>query len=604
MSHTAVGIDLGTSNSVVAVAGDGIEVVPCTQVTSPGTIGEVSALPSALYLPAVGEFAEGSFRLPWSEADSPLVGVFARDNGAIVPHRVVTSAKSWLSNSRCDRTAPILPWGGDASVSPVTASKLYLEHLLANLRFHRPQFSSVGSGTETTVVLTVPASFDEAARSLTHQAARDAGWGEAVLLEEPQAALYAWIEANAATWRETVQPGQVILVCDVGGGTTDFSLILVSERNGELELERLSVGDHILLGGDNMDLALAYRLKAQLEADAPIDHWQFLTLVHQARHAKEQVLKDQSIEEYPIAVASRGASLFASARQTILTRAAVTQTLVEGFFPHCSVDAALQRGMSLGLQELGLPYANDPAISKHLAAFLTASRAALASTEPPSADHAVLRNAAGQAVAVRPSLVLFNGGVFEAEALRERVLTQLRAWGCEDIAELRGSELHTAVARGAAYYAQVRQSGTGMRIRAGTPRSYYLGVQASMPAVPGITPPVFGICVVPQGAEEGTTHELTGKEFALSTGEPAEFRFFSSNTRTSDEVGAVVGNAAAVLDEQSRLSVTLSSDKREQIAVRLRSDVTAIGTLELWMEEPGSDRRWKLEFDLRSTALG
>ena len=377
----SLGIDLGTSNSAIALADldtGQTRIADVTQVLGPHLIGELPTLPSVLYLPHPQEFPAGSFPLPWDDAgEEAVVGQFARDHGALVPDRLVTSAKSWLSNPHIDPRQRILPWRSESAetkLSPFDCSRRYLHHLKEAFLYAEQVRGGVHDLSEGQIVVTVPASFDEVARSLTAEAARDAGLGDVTLLEEPLAAFYAWTAQAGRAWRALVAPGDIVLVCDVGGGTADFSLIAVTDVAGGLELERISVGEHILLGGDNMDLALAYTLHARLEeAGKSLDSWQFLALVHAAAKAKITLFEDPALAEAPIAVPARGASLMARTVSTALDRATLEQVVLEGFFPRTDigdVPGAARRG---GLQEFGLPYASDPVVSKHIARFLARS---------------------------------------------------------------------------------------------------------------------------------------------------------------------------------------------------------------------------------------
>jgi hypothetical protein len=615
----SLGIDLGTSNSCLSLCAVGghAEGIAVTQVLGPGLVGERPLLPSALYLPAPGEYAEGSLTLPWHgpEDAGAVIGSFARERGALVPDRLVTSAKSWLCNPHVERYAPILPWKSELAegkVSPFEASRRYLEHMRRAFEHQLATRDPDAQLDDCQVVLTVPASFDEVARTLTHEAAVAAGLGNVTLLEEPQAAFYAWIAhsesaAAARHWTEQVAAGDLILVCDVGGGTADFSLIAVAEApeglSKQLELHRIAVGEHILLGGDNMDLALAYALQARLEEEGhEIDSWQFLALVHAARSAKEKLLSDEALAEAPIAVPSRGSSLFAKTLATRLTRDDVHGILLEGYFPLTSADDLPAPRKSVGLQEYGLDYATEPALSRHLARFLRRSLDNVRSDE-------ALRQSIGHgadldgASILRPTAILFNGGVFEAPAFRRRMLDLLSSWLGAPLKELESAGLDIAVSRGAAYYGAVQASGKGIKIRAGTSRSYYLGLESPMPAVPGFVPPVKGICIVPQGTEEGTELELPGREFGLVTGEAVEFRFFASEIRAGDRVGDTVPNALKSLDELASLTIALppvEGAAGQVVPVSLHPQVTEVGTLELWMLHTKSDKRWKLEFNLRA----
>jgi hypothetical protein len=574
------------------------------QLLSAGAVGSSPILPSVLYLPPDEELAALPL-LPWDEQSSrrAVGGAFARERGLTVADRLVSSAKSWLCNARVDRKAAILPWNSELptqKVSPYEASKRYLQHIRQAALAADPH---TPSGRD--VVLTVPASFDEAARALTHEAAAEAGWGEVTLLEEPQAAFYAWLAAHEADWRERVQPGDVVLVCDLGGGTADFSLIAVSEEAGNLQLVRLSVGDHILLGGDNMDLALAHRLRAQLaDGGQAIDQWQFLSLIHSCRIAKERLLSDSSLTEMPITFQSRSASLFAKTISTRLTSAEVEETILQGFFPLTTADHMPAQRRSLGLQELGLDFAFDPALSRHLARFLKRS---LSSLEQESLRSIVPDRLTGGGF-LRPTAVLFNGGVFKAPALRARVLEVLRSWAPgEELRELEGAEYDLAVARGAAYYAARARDGAAFRIRSGTSRTYYIGLESSELAVPGYEPPVKGLCILPQGTEEGSEFLVPGSRFGLMLGEAVEFRFFSSLEHGGDQIGSVIPDAVKELQESARLQATLTLDDGENsqgqiIPVELLCRVSELGMLELWMKHRDSERRWKLEFNLRNEA--
>lgn len=603
----SLGIDLGTSNSVTALApveSRDVRVVPVTQVLAAGSVGERDVLPSALYLPHPDEFTHGSLKLPWANKEQSLVGAFAREHGALVPDRLVTSAKSWLCQNHADRKGPILPWKADSpeeKVSPVEASRRFLEHLRRNFCEAR---EGVPALDRCEVVITVPASFDEAARSLTQEAAAGAGFEEATLLEEPLAAFYAWLAAAGDDWRDQIRPGEIVLICDIGGGTADFSLIAVNEREGNLQLNRISVGDHILLGGDNMDLALAYTVRAALEAEGKvIDVWQFLALIHACRVGKEALLSDAKKESFPIALPTRGSSLFAKTIAAELTREQVQAVVLEGFLPLTAVEEHPAPRRSAGLQEFGLAYANDPVISKHLARFLSRS---LQNIEANEELASVVPDEARTKTYLRPNAILFNGGVFNAPALRERILNLLDTWSSGlATRELTGANLDLAVARGAAHYGRIALTGEGVRIRAGTARSYYIGLESSVPAVPGFTPPVKAVCVVPQGMEEGTEKSLETRQFGLVTGEPVTFRFFSSSTRAGDDVGQIVADAKKELVETAGLEMTLEAiEGREEgdvVPVQLHSVVNELGALELWMRHEPSGKQWKLEFNVRGS---
>jgi hypothetical protein len=521
----------------------------------------------------------------------------------------VASAKSWLSYSGATRTAAILPWGAPDEVSklsPVAASARYLQHLRrawdARVAANDPALTL----DRQDVLITVPASFDEEARELTLRAAVEAGLPGVTLLEEPQAACYAWIDSAGDAWRRRLRVGDLLLVCDVGGGTTDFSLILVGEHEGDLSLERVAIGDHILLGGDNMDLALARVMQQRLEdAGHRIDTWQLQTLWHQCRVAKEQLFFHPDQETYPVTVLGKGTRLIGGTIRGELRRADLNDVLVDGFFPIVDAGEMPARRRHAGLQELGLPYAADPGITRHLARFLARQAAG-----GPSAG-AVRRGPSGLAC---PTHVLFNGGVMKAEPLRARIVDVLNSWLTRDgfaaldtAHVLEAPDLDHAVARGAAYYGRARASGHGVRIRSGASRSYYIGIESAMPAVPGFAAPMKALCVVPFGMEEGTSASIVGRQFGLSVGAPAEFRFLSSTIRKSDPPGSIIEDWGDELEELGPLEVTLdahasaseSDDEDAAVPVTLESRVTEIGTLELWCNEKDGAHRWKLELNIR-----
>lgn len=607
MSSTfSLGIDLGTSNSAIAVAdfktGE-ISLVEVTQILAPNQIGELPTLPSALYIPNPQEFSADAVKVPWA-SESGIIGQFARDHGTLVPDRLVVSAKSWLSNPHIDPRKPVLPWASEIhedKLSPFECSRRYLAHLKEGFLHAEAAQGREWDLSNGQVVLTVPASFDEVARNLTHEAAEAAGLKNVVLLEEPQAAFYAWTAQAGSDWRTQVRRGDIVLVCDVGGGTADFSLIAVTEREGNLALERISVGEHLLLGGDNMDLALAYTLRVQLEdAGKSIDDWQFLSLIQAARAAKVSLFSDPSLDHVAVTVPSRGSGLFAGTLATRLERVTLEQVVLDGFLEMTPVtDMPLETG-GAALQEFGLPYATDAVISKHLARFLTRSLANVKASESLAALVGKLEGAC-----LMPSAVLFNGGVFKAGPVRQRVLDLLASWnGGEAVRALDGDEPDLAVAKGAAFYGQNRSTGQGIRIKAGTARSYYIGLESSMPAVPGFKPPVKALCVVPQGMEEGSDCLIEGREFGLVTGKPASFRFFSSEIRSGDTPGQILPNAERELEETSRIEVNLpvldGFAEGQVIPVKIDAVVTETGNLELWMNHTASDQRWKVEFQVRT----
>jgi hypothetical protein len=600
----SVGIDLGTTHTALAhrpLAVDGaVEVLGVPQLVRPGELAPRPLLPSFLYLPHPAELPPGAAALPWSAgASDPVVGELARALGATTPIRLVASAKSWLSHPSLDRRAATLPAGAPPEVprlSPLEASSRILAHLRGAWDHAVARGDPSLALAAQRITLTVPASFDAVARELTVEAARLAGLPDVALLEEPQAALYAWVDAMGDAWRRAVRPGDLVLVVDVGGGTTDLSLVAVVDRGGELGLERVAVGDHVLLGGDNMDLALAHGVAERLAREGrTLDRWQLLALAHSARVAKETLFADPSLDAAPVAIPGRGSSLVGGTIRAELSREELVAVLVDGFFPRVEVSAHPAAARRAGLTTLGLPYASDPAVTRHLAAFLSRHRASLgAGTAPvPLAGEAFLH----------PTAVLFNGGVMKAAPLAERVVEVLSAWlaaeGAQPPRILPAVDLDLAVARGAAAYGRVR-AGHGIRIRGGTARAYYVGVEAAMPAVPGIPAPIRAVCLAPMGMEEGTTADLPGEEVGLVVGEPADFRLFASSSRREDRPGDVAPDEAE-LAELPPLEAALPADGRaagEVVPVRLRAHVTEIGTLELECVER-SGRAWRLEWNLR-----
>jgi molecular chaperone DnaK (HSP70) len=606
-SRYVVGIDLGTTNCALAYvdAGRGEEAdvvlvpLPIPQLVQPATVEERPLLPSFLYLPGAGELPAGSLKLPWAADRDYAVGEFARNQGNQVPTRLVASAKSWLCHPGIDRRGPVLPWKAPDKarrVSPLEASTLYLKHLCESWNHLIARDVAENRLERQDIILTVPASFDALARELTVEAARAAGLEHLTLLEEPQAAFYAWIEASRDAWRKQVEVGDVVLVCDVGGGTTDFTLIAVSEENGQLALTRAAVGDHILLGGDNMDLALAHAAAQNFaKQSVKLDAGQMLMLWHACRAAKEQLFADSKAGSAAVTVLGRGSRVIGGALKGELTRTEVERVLVEGFFPDCSPDDMPQQERTVGLQELGLPYAAEPAVSKHLSHFLSRNAEILAQRAPAKRS---------KKKASQPTAVLFNGGVFKAAPLRERLVHILNHWtkaaGAPLVKVLQGNDLDLAVARGATYYGLVRR-GQGVRIRGGTARAYYVGIESSLPAIPGSPPPLKALCVVPFGMEEGTEIDVPAQEFGLVVGVPAEFRFLGSAVRRSDPAGFLVEEWEGQIEELTPMTTTLESPGQQgrTVPVHLHSKVTEVGTLELWCHSADGKQRWKLEFNVR-----
>ncbi len=590
-----IGIDLGTTNSVLAYASlqaeePQIELLPIPQLVAAGTVESRTTLASFLYLATEQEAGDGACDLPWSGGADFATGEYARQQAAEVPDRTVSAAKSWLCHSRVDRHQPILPWNAPEEIpkiSPVTAARRYLEHLVSAWEAAFPE-SPVA---EQLVVLTVPASFDASARELTREAALAAGLPrDLVLLEEPQAAVYSWLAASGDRWRESLTVGDTLLVCDVGGGTTDLTLVGVGEEAGDLQLKRLAVGNHLLVGGDNMDLALAHHVAGRFsEKNVKLDPWQSVALWHSCRNAKEALLAAEGKEQFPVSVLGRGSKLIGGTVSVDVERAAVGELLLDGFFPRCAADERPERRRASGFREIGLPFESDTAVTRHLAAFLQS-------------------HGSEQDTPARPTRVLFNGGVFKADALRSRLLEVLGEWFPADAAPqlLQGEhDLDHAAARGAAYYGWAKECG-GVRIRGGTARSYYVGIETAGLAIPGAPRPLRALCVVPIGMEEGTETDVPGDEIGLVVGEGAQFRFFSSSTRKQDAPGDVLDSwAEEELAETDSMEALLPADDaidEPYVPVTFHSRITELGTFELWCVSTKTDGRWKLEFSVREDA--
>ena len=609
----AIGIDLGTTHSALSYVNlgqsDGEKsvhgVLQVPQLSSPGTLEELPLLPSFVYLPHADELAPGDLALPWvtEEAEAPfVVGEMARSRGATTPIRLVSSAKSWLCHPGVDRRAAILPNDAPpevARISPITAATRYLTHLRQAWDNAHPE----APFAQQEITVTIPASFDPSARELTMEAAQAAGYGNLTLLEEPQAALYSWIQTSEGRWRKEVKPGDIILVVDVGGGTSDFSLIAVLERDGVLEPHRVAVGEHILLGGDNMDLALAHLVARKLAANGTqLDAWQMRALTYGCRSAKESLLADSGMDSAAIVVPSRGSKLIGGSIRTELTRDEVSTFILDGFFPQVEASSRPAVRTRAGLTQLGLPYAQDAAITRHLAAFLGRQVAATAELEGFAGRQS------SEASFLHPTAVLFNGGVFKSDLLVQRIMGAVNDWlyleGAEPARMLAGADLDLAVARGAAYYSYVRR-GHGVRIRGGTASAFYVAIESAMPAIPGMEPPIQALCVAPFGMEEGSELELPGQQFGLVVGEPVHFRFFASSTRRNDQIGDLLDFwAPDELQELSEIQATLSAENRQAgdvVQVKLHARVTEAGTLELLAVSVDGAERWKVEFDVRGT---
>ena len=609
MDHNAkysVGIDLGTTHCVMSFVdaqdeNASVEVMAIPQLTSPGTVENLNQLGSFLYQPHEHELGHGSRTLPWTEQPSALVGAIARNLGSKTPIRLVASAKSWLCHGGVNRRDDFLPQGSPeevTKVSPLRVTELYLEHLKNAWNHAHPDALL----EEQDVTITVPASFDPAARDLTAEAARNVGLMHLTLLEEPQAALYSWIDNSDDAWRDEVEVGDIVLVVDVGGGTTDLSLVAVTENDGNLNLERVAVGEHILLGGDNMDLALAYRLKMKLAQDGKeLQPWQVQAMTHACRDAKEALLNDVELQSVPIVVPSRGSKLLGATLKTELTQQEVQQTLVDGFFPQVGIqEHPVQRSRG-ALTQMGLPYAQDAAVTRHIAAFL--------SRQSNAADQAFagMPGMPAEPEFIKPTAVLFNGGVLKSSLLSDRLFNTINSWltsaNASSAKMLTGLDLDLAVASGAAYYGSVRR-GQGVRIRGGIASSYYIGIESAMPAIPGMAPPMEALCVAPFGMEEGSSVDVPSQEFGLVIGQPVHFQFFGSTIRREDDAGLHLDYwKPEELEELPEIQVTLPvSEGRssgEVVPVTLSSRVTELGTLYLEAIASDNGQKWHVEFDVR-----
>ncbi len=593
----AVGIDLGTTHCVLSYVDLSVDpddvchqVMPIAQLAAAGSVEQHEQLPSFIYQAHESEFVPSELVLPWGASSASIIGLMARETGSKTPIRLVASAKSWLCHAGVDRRSALLPLNCPDDVdkiSPFAACLAYINHLHQAWDENFPDSPLV----EQDVTITVPASFDPAARELTVEAARESGIKYLTLLEEPQAALYSWINSSGDDWRKQVAVGDIVLVVDVGGGTTDLSLVSVTEDDGNLALNRIAVGDHILLGGDNMDLALAYRVQAKLAQQGKnLQPWQIQAITHACRDAKETLLSDQSVDAVPIVVPNRGSKLLGATLSTELIREEVQQALVEGFFPEVSIDQHPVQQARGALTQIGLPYAQDAGISKHLAAFLCRHHDAV--TE-------------GVDGFIQPTAVLFNGGVLKSTLLAERMLAIINRWlasaGADAAKLLEGADLDLAVATGASYYGHVRR-GKGVRIRGGIASSYYVGIESAMPAIPGMAPPVQALCVAPFGMEEGSGVDVPSQEFGLVVGEPVNFRFFGSSTRRDDAAGTLLDYwDPEELQELPSLQLNLPAEGRQAgdvVPVRLAARVTEVGTLRLEAIPREGEERWHIEFDV------
>ncbi|HNR13270.1 MAG TPA: Hsp70 family protein [Thermodesulfobacteriota bacterium] len=599
-SRFLIGIDLGTTNSAVAFIDtqvgtrkSEIQLLPIPQIVYPERVESKTILPSFLYLPGPYDLPREQLVLPWNSNPDRVAGIFAREHGSLVPGRLVSSAKSWLCHGGVDRTARILPWGAPAEVekiSPVDASAAYLRHMRDAWNHAQQEKGEKNWFEEQDIVLTVPASFDEVARELTLEAAQKAGLPHVTLLEEPLAAFYAWLRSHETDWSKLVQPQQVILVCDVGGGTTDFSLITLVTENEKLRFRRIAVGEHLLLGGDNIDATLARRIESRiLGRPGKLDSARWHTLCHLCRAAKEEILSREDVSEKTIALMGRGTKLIGGTLQARLSRPEVEQVVLEDFFSVIDLnEASGEVSRRTGLSEWGLPYAADPCVTRHLARFLQ-SHAAETNTE-----------------LARPDLILFNGGALIPRMIRDRIGTIVSRWFSSRDglawrpAVLENESLELAVARGAAYYGWVRR-GFGIRVGAGMPRSYYIKVAPPSEATPSNEKTFSGLCVIERNMEEGETVTVE-RTFDAWANRPVAFDLYTSSVRMNDRAGEMYRLNEDQLHALPPVRTVLRFGKKTgatTVPVRLQAQLTEVGTLSLWCESRTTPHRWQLHFDLR-----
>lgn len=589
-SRYIIGIDLGTTNSVVSYVdtekNETVELFRITQPVDEGAAEKRDMLPSFVFLPEAHDMSAGGTVLPWPEKNAGIIGEYARNRGEELPMRLVSSSKSWLCNPMIDRNSPVLPWKGDgdlSKLSPVEASSAILNHIRQAWNYEIAEGNEACFLENQDIFLTVPSSFDAVARELTVRAAKMAGIEKLTLLEEPQAAFYAWLGNAGEDWRNRLKKGDLVLVCDIGGGTTDFSLIQIAEEEGNLTLERIAVGNHLLVGGDNIDLALSYRIAQKLaDKGTDLDAWQLSALGHSCRTAKENIMNSPD-GRWPVTVLGRGSGLIAGVVREEVTSDDIRDIVVEGFFPECGINDRPAARRRTAIREQGLAYEADPSITRHLAAFLS-----------------VNRNEDGEIPV--PTAVLFNGGIMKSDLIRKRISGILAAWqpeGREPVRELGSRDFDISVARGAAGFGLAKR-GKGIRIRGGLERSYYVAIESSMPAVPGMPAPLKALCVAPQGMEEGSRARIDEEEFVIVTGETVLFDIMGSTCRHKDKPGTVLENwKEGELIDISTIETTLEGEYGRMIPVSFEIQVTEIGTLEFWCVAKEDGQRWKLEFSVR-----
>ncbi|PIE75070.1 MAG: nucleotide-binding protein [Deltaproteobacteria bacterium] len=584
-----IGIDLGTSNTVVSYAKNThnpeekaeFKIFQIPQIVKPGEILKKDILPSFIYFPAENEKNNDRFSLPWKDDETFIIGEYARKRGGEIPSRQISSAKSWLCASNVEREEKILPWKSEdvsEKFSPVRVQAEILNHIKNAWDYEFAREDKSLSFVFQNITITIPASFDTVARELTLKACRQAGIENPVLMEEPQAAFYAWLLSNGDNWRKIIKSNDLVLVCDIGGGTSDFSLIRVSDDNGELGLERTAVGNHLLVGGDNMDLALVYLLESKLSgAGKKLDKWQKRSLLNKAREAKEFLFDNPSEEKAKIIIHGKGSKLIGNTIQTEILSSELEQIVKNGFFPSCSKNSFPENKRKSGLMEKGLNYESDPAITKHIALFLDNNENNF-----------------------NPTHILFNGGVTKSDNIKKHISQIIKGWTKgEEIEELANIKTEYFVALGASYYSFIKENG-GVRIKSGLNRTYYVEVASSMPAIPGIPVPTKALCIAPFGMEEGSILKIRDNQYMLTLGEEISFNLLGSSFKTDDNAGDIIEDFKGNLEEVAEIETFLEGEKGEQVPVVLEVHATEVGTLDFYCACVNDEKKWKLEFNLRA----
>ena len=611
-SHTStkhspfiIGIDLGTTNSTVAYINTKashnaqIQIFEIPQLMEEGVVRPHHILPSFLYMPGEYELTERAAALPWNPEISYIVGEHAKTLGARVSGHLVTSAKSWLCHSRVDRKAAILPWGAEGvpkRVSPVEASAYYLKHMKDAWNHTMAHDNDGHLFEKQQIIITIPASFDETARELTAEAAREAGIERFTMLEEPQAAFYCWVASHSSELDSVFNKDRLVLVMDIGGGTTDFNLIRAWKEAGKLQFERVAVGEHLMLGGDNMDLALARDVEKKiLGQKAKLDYQRWLSLAQQGRFAKETLLENTGADRLTLSVLGKGRSVIGGSLKTEITRQEVEETVLDGFFKYVDIAEEVEKDRRTGFQELGLPFVQDTVVMRHLASFLNkhASNPALSQFQDPKTGKSF----------VKPDTILFNGGVFNSASIRSRTLEILKQWfGNTGLEALENTRFEHAVSIGAAYYGMVLR-GKGTRISGGSGRAYYIGYYIGAEGLDTAgADSIALVCIVPRGFEEGEELHLQSPEFQVMANRPVSFPLYTSSYRVGDKPGDVVTAQKKDFLQMPPIKTVLHFGRKTgsvRIPVTLGIKLTEFGTLDVWCESRSTTHRWKLAFQVR-----